>query len=104
MDLLDIGLYAFYVFLAVAVIAAIVFPIINAIKTPAALLRSLVGVGALLVLFGISYALSSGDVGAGSTVTSGESKLIGAGLIMFYISLLLAILAVVYSEVTKAFK
>jgi hypothetical protein len=104
--MLDIGLYVFYGLLAIAVITAIAFPIVNAIKTPAALLKSLIGVGALLLLFGVAYAMSDSDLSQRSAAMVGANtgKLISAGLILFYITLLLAILAVVYSEITKAFK
>lgn len=37
-------------------------------------------------------------------ITEGSSKLIGAGLIMFYITLVLAIIGVIYSEINKALK
>lgn len=104
--MLDVGLYIFYALLAIAVIAAIVFPIINAIKTPATLLRSLAGVGALLLLFGIAYAISDNNLSQRSAALVGPNtgRLISAGLIVFYITLILAALAVVYSEVTKALK
>jgi hypothetical protein len=104
--MLDVGLYVFYALLAIAVIAAVVFPIINAIKTPGALLKSLIGVGALLVLFGIAYALSSSELSTkdAAVVTPTAARLISAGLIMFYITLVLSILAVVYSEITKALR
>ena len=104
--MLDIGLYTFYILLAIAVLAALVFPIINAIKTPAALLKSLIGVGALLLLFGIAYALSSDEVSPKNAafVSSSGSRMISAGLILFYITLALSALAVIYSEISKALK
>jgi hypothetical protein len=37
-------------------------------------------------------------------VDSGASKLIGAGLIMFYIILVVTIVGMVYSEISKALK
>jgi hypothetical protein len=104
--MLDVGLYIFYALLAIAILAAIVFPILNAIKTPASLLRSLAGVGALLLLFGIAYALSDGKLSQQSAAMVGPNtgKLISAGLILFYITLFLSILAVIYSEISKALK
>ena len=102
--MLDVGLFIFYGLFAIAILAAILFPIINSIKTPGALLRSLVGVGALLVVFGIAYALSDSEVSQGSVVSPGQSRLISAGLIVFYITLILSAVAVLYSEITKAFK
>jgi hypothetical protein len=104
--MLDIGLYIFYALLAIAVIAAVVFPIINAIKTPAALLRSLMGVGALLILFGVAYALSDNNLSQRSAAMVGPNtgRLISAGLILFYITLILSAVAVIYSEISKALK
>ena len=102
--MLDVGLFVFYALFAIAILAAVLFPIINSIKTPAALLRSLIGVGALLVVFGIAYALSDSEVSQGSGLSAGQSRLIGAGLIVFYIALIVSAAAVLYSEITKAFK
>jgi len=104
--MLDIGLYTFYALLGIAVVAAIVFPLINAIKTPKALLRSLAGVVALLVLFGIAYALSDNNLSQRSQAMVGPNtgRLISAGLVLFYITLILSALAVIYSEISKALK
>ncbi|MBL7856210.1 MAG: hypothetical protein JNM57_00865 [Cyclobacteriaceae bacterium] len=105
--MLDIGLYILYALFVVAVVLAIVFPIIIAIKTPRALVRALVGIGFFVVLFGISYALSGSYVSvdnAARGVTGTMSKLIGAGFIMLYISLALSFLAIIYSEISKALK
>jgi len=105
--MLDFGLYAFYVLLAVAVLAAIVFPIINGIKSPKSLKGSLIGLGALLVIFVISYAISDSAVKAKHVslgVDETEMKLIGAGLVMFYITLFLSIIGLIYSEISKAIK
>jgi hypothetical protein len=105
--MLDLGFYVFYVLLFVAILCSIFFPILTAIKQPAELGKLAIGIGLIAVLFGISYALSGSEVnlktaaaGFGETV----SKLIGAGLIMFYITLVLAILALIYSEISKALK
>ena len=105
--MLDIGLYTFYALLAIAVLAALVFPIINAIQTPKLLLKSLIGVGALLVLFGLAYALSSDGVTAKQSaygVTASSARMISAGLILFYITLIGSAIAVIYSEISKALK
>jgi len=104
--MLDVGFYLFYVLLAVAVLAALVFPIINAIKTPGALLKSLAAFGVLVVLFFIAYALSNSEVSAknASLISPGFSRVVSAGLILFYITLIGSVLAVVFSEITKAFK
>ena len=105
--MLDIGLYIFYVLLFIAVAAAFIFPLINSIKEPGALIRTGIGIGLIVVLFGVSYALSGSYVSRVATVAGlSEStvKLISAGLIMFYITLVLAVLALLYSEISKALK
>jgi uncharacterized membrane protein len=105
--MLDIGFYIFYILLFIAVASAIFFPILNAIKQPAMLGKSAIGLGAIVVLFVVSYALSGSEVNlksAAAGISEGISKLIGAGLIMFYITLFLAILALIYSEINKALK
>ena len=107
MELLDFGFYVFYGLLFIAVAAAIVYPIITAIKTPASLGKSAVGIGALVVLFGISYALSGTHLSVKSAamgITESSAKMIGAGLIMFYVALGFSILVLIYAEISKALK
>ncbi|MDH4089039.1 MAG: hypothetical protein OEV74_12235 [Cyclobacteriaceae bacterium] len=105
--MLDLGLYVLYALLGIAIATAIIFPIINAIKDPGALLKIGIGIGIFVVLFGISYALSDSNVSlktAAAGIDASSSRLIGAGLIMFYIVLAGSILALIYSEISKAFK
>jgi hypothetical protein len=107
MDLIDIGLYAGYLVFLVAAVSAIVLPLINAVKQPSGLLRSFIGVGIMLVLFGVAYALSGSDLSTTAVamgITETGSKMIGAGLILFYITLIVALLGLIYSEVSKALK
>jgi hypothetical protein len=105
--MLDFGLYTFYALLLIAVASAVIFPLVNSIKEPATLIKTGLGVAGIVVLFVISYALSGSEVNvraAAAGVTESGSKLIGAGLIMFYITLVLSILALIYSEISKAFR
>jgi hypothetical protein len=107
MEIIDIGIYACYLLLLVALVAAVVFPLFHIAQNPKALVKSGMGVAGLLVLFIISYALSGSEVTIKyTTMGVGESgsKLIGAGLIMFYIILTITILGMVYSEINKALK
>jgi hypothetical protein len=93
--------------MGIAILAAIGFAVMSAVTTPGALVKTLIGIGALVVLFGLAYILSTSDVSNANRalgVTEGSSKLISAGLIMFYMALVLAILALLYSEISKAFK
>jgi len=105
--MLDLGFYVFYALLFIAIAATIVFPIIHMLREPSMLVRTGIGLGVIVVLFGISYAMSGSEVNlkaAALGVTPTSSKLIGAGLIMFYITLVLSVLSLIYSEVSKALK
>jgi hypothetical protein len=105
--MIDVGLYFGYLLLFVAAGASIVFPLLYAIKHPDVFKKSLVGVVSLIVLFGISYALSGSDVTAKQAaigVTEGSSKMIGAGLTMLYLVMAGGVIALIYSEVNKATK
>ncbi len=103
----DIGLYVGYALLLIALAAAVILPLVNALKSPKELAKSAMGVGALLVLFLISYGLSGSEVTAKYTaqgIGESASKLIGAGLTMFYIVFFIALIGIVFSEINKALK
>jgi len=105
--MLDLGFYIFYALLFIAVALTIVFPIIHMLREPSTLIRSAIGIGVVVVLFVISYALADSEVNlkaAAVGVTPTSARLIGAGLIMFYITLVLSVLALIYSEISKALK
>jgi hypothetical protein len=107
MDSIDIGLYISYLFFGVAAIAAIVLPALNLAKSPAGLVKSLMGIGGLAVLFVVAYALSGDEVSQKAAtfgITASTSKMIGAGLVLFYLVLFISIIGVIYSEINKALK
>ena len=96
------GLIVCYVFLIGAIVTSIGMPILNMIKHPEGLVKSLIGVVGLIVLFGVSYALSGAEVSAKATamgVDASGSKMIGAGMIMFYIILGVSAVLAIYSLV-----
>ena len=103
----DAGLYAGYALFAIAVGSAILLPLASILKSPGEVKKSLIGIGAIVVLFVISYALSGSEVSADQSakgVTETTSKLVGAGLTMFYLVAFVAILGLIYSEINKALK
>lgn len=105
--MLDVGLYFCYTLLIVAALSAIVLPLIKALNSPGTLVRSMYGVIALFVVFGIAYALSDSGVRPSWIVLgigNGGSKLIGAGLITFYTVLIVAFIGLIFSEINKALK
>lgn len=105
--MIDFGLYFTYFLLVAAVIGAVVLPLIHAVQSPKTFVRSLYGIIALIVLFGISYAISSSEIlprWAALGITENTSKLVGAGLILFYITLVMSIIGLIFSEINKALK
>jgi hypothetical protein len=107
MDTIDIGIYIVYLFFGVALVSAVLLPLINAIRNPAGLIKSLIGVGALVVAFIIVYSISGSEVSskaAAMGVDEGGSKMIGAGLMLFYSAFILAAVGIVFSEINKSLK
>lgn len=103
----DAGLYTSYALMAIALIAAIVLPLINVLQSPGDLKKSLFAIVGMVVLFGVSYALAGSEVSADHAakgITANVSKLVGAGLIMFYLIMAIAVLGLIYSEINKAIK
>jgi hypothetical protein len=107
MEILDVGMYACYLLFFVAVIAAVGFPVLQIVQNPKALIKSGIGLVSLAILFIIAFALSGSEVTPKyTTMGVGESgsKLIGAGLIMFYCTLIIAVIGMIISEINKALK
>ncbi len=106
-SLISWGLYFGYFLFGVAIIAAVVLPLMNAVKNPKVIAKAGIGVGLLVGVFIIAFAISSDEVsqiGKVQDVSATSSKMIGAGLLMFYFTLLGAVIGLLYSEVSKAFK
>lgn len=107
MDSIDISLYIGYTLFLLAAGAAIIMPLINAAGNPKILVKSGIGVGVLILVFVIGYALSGNEVipmYAERGVTSGLSKTVGGALIAFYILFIGAAIGVAYMEFSKFFK
>jgi hypothetical protein len=99
-SLVSPGLIVCYVFFIIALVASIGMPLIDAIKNPQGLIKAFIGIIGLVVIFGISYALSGSEVtqkSAALGITPASSKLVGAGMIMFYIVLIVSVILAVYS-------
>ncbi|MCH8555410.1 MAG: hypothetical protein LAT76_09645 [Schleiferiaceae bacterium] len=89
-------------------VGAVLFSSIGGLlKSPGALKRSLIGLGALVLIFIIAYALSSGadyTNYAKFEITEETSKWVSTGLNMFYITGLLAIASLVWSSFGRIVK
>lgn len=107
MEAEDWGLYITYFLFVVALLGAVVWPLVNSLKQPKTMAKSGMGVAALGVLFLISFALSGSEVTAkyaAQGITETSSQIIGAGLTLFYFIFAIAIIGIVYSEINKALK
>ena len=95
-----------YLLLIVAGAVSVVFPIIAMAKDFKKSKNSLIGVGVLVLIFVIGMLMSSDEsynVG-GSVVEGSVSQYSEAGLITFYVMIALAVIAIIYTEISKAFK
>lgn len=103
----EVLIYWCYALFGIGAVAAIIFPILHMIKNPKGAKSALVGVGALAVVFVISYALAGDEMtDKYAEFISGPaaSKRVSAGLISFYILAIAAVAATLYSGVSKLFK
>ncbi|WP_155207543.1 hypothetical protein [Xanthovirga aplysinae] len=76
-------------------------------SNPKSLVKSAIGVVGLLVLFGLSYAVSGDETPAKFVkqgVDASSSQFIGGALILTYILMALAFMSWIGSEVSKMFK
>jgi hypothetical protein len=108
---MDIGvnilLQWFYVILGLAVVCMIVFSIVSLLQNPKSAVQSLLGLAAVVVVVGISWALSSGETVVTPTKTYTDVsmlKLADTSLFAMYVLLAGAILAVIFGELRGFFK
>ncbi len=104
---INIGFVILYILMIVAVIGVIVFPIIQMLGDLKSAKGALIGIGALLVIFFISYAISTPEVGAvydKYNVSPNFSKIIGGGLIATYIMFAGVIVSILWSQISSWLK
>ena len=99
--MIDVGLFLSYILIGVCALAAIGMPLVKAFGDPQSLKKMGMGVGAVLVVFIISYLIVDGT--ASENASAGASRRVGAGLFTMYILTFLAIGGIVFTEVQKMF-
>lgn len=98
------------VLLIIATIAAIVGPIITSADDPKSLIKPLAAFVGLAILLFIGYSMATGQeyiIKSGdetTTVTAETSRWVGGSLIMLYILGAVAIVSIIYTEISKYFK
>ena len=106
----DIPLMWGYVLLVIVLITTLAFPIIFMFKHPTNLIRSLLILVGFAVVIGIAYAVASGATfeipGYTGDVNNNPKllRIIDSGLIFMYFMLGIALLSILYSEVSNYFK
>lgn len=98
--MVDVGLFISYILIGVCVLAAVGMPLVKAFGDPDSLKKMGIGVGALVVVFVVAYLVADGTVSGDES--AGTAKMVGAGLVTFYILAIGAIGGIVYTEIKKA--
>ncbi len=97
-NLVDTLLYVAYGLVGLGVLSIILFLLKNVLSSPKQALRSLVGVGILVVLFGIFYGMSDGSPVPGIDVSAEVLRFIEGMLRLTYVAFVVGIGLLVLSE------
>ena len=104
---INIGFIILYVLLVVALLGAIVFPLIEMTSNLKAAKGTLFSILGLLALFFLAYAVSPAETGAfyqKMGISPNLSKAIGGGLLATYIIFAGAIISIFYTSIVSWFK
>lgn len=100
--------YVAYVALAVAVVFAILFPVLQMLSNPKGAITTLIILAAAVILWFVVYGIAGNSFTPQQLekmeITAETSKMVGAGLIYTYIVFGIAILAIVFSSIRSIFK
>ncbi|NNE32561.1 MAG: hypothetical protein HKN40_09345 [Winogradskyella sp.] len=103
--LVDPMAYIAYITLAIILLFVVFFVLKNLFTNTAGLKNTLIGVGAFAAILIIAYVISGGDPMQyklqDGLASEGQSTMVGAGLVAFYILLAIAAIAMVMSGVKK---
>ncbi|HNQ26414.1 MAG TPA: hypothetical protein PKL92_00685 [Aquaticitalea sp.] len=104
-EIIDPMAWVTYIIFAITVAFVLFFVLKNLFTDTSSLKNTLIGVGAFLLVLLIAYFVSGGDTTIykynGAAVTAGESQMVGAGLVAFYILMVVAALSMVVTGVKK---
>jgi len=94
-----------YIILGLTILFVLVFVLKNLFTNTAGLKNTLIGVGAFAAVLIIAYVVSGGDLMKydlqDGVATDGQSHMVGAGLVAFYILLAVAAITMIFSGVKK---
>ncbi|PZV84597.1 hypothetical protein CLV31_104249 [Algoriphagus aquaeductus] len=109
MDSYDIMLYVSYALVGLGAVVSILLPLLKSLDNPKSLMKTGLGIVAIVVLFFISYSISTNEVlpkfeGEPFNLTPQMSQMVGGFLITTYILTIIAIVGIVITELSKAVK
>lgn len=109
MDTYDIMLYVSYLLVGIGTVVSVLLPLIKSLDDPKSLMKSGLGVVAILVLFFICYSISSNEVlpkfeGEPFNLTPGTSQMVGGLMFTTYVLTIVALVGIVLTEINKAIK
>ena len=102
--MIDTFLYITYAMVFIALASTLGFALWGLVKNFKKAKATIFGAVGLIVIFFISYALSSSEVYEKFAIGESTSKVIGGTLIMLYIVFVGTFLTAIYAEVSKLFK
>lgn len=104
----SIGLIISYVLLGLAAVGTIIASILNIIQNPKSGIKSLASIVLIIVIFFIGYAISKGELANGyeryGVETANFSKLIDAGLYLFYALISITVGGIIVTELISVIK
>lgn len=101
---INTGIIVTYILLGVAAVTAVIFPIFQLITNFKKAKAALIGVVILAVVLLLGYSLSTNEVYEGFAVSPTQSQWIGGGIKATMILIGMALVAAVYTEVSKLFR
>ncbi len=102
-------IYWMYILFGLATVSSILFAVFLFIDNPKKAKGTLMGVGALALVVAVAYALASEAIPAFHNVdkfniTESVSKMVGTGLYTMYLLAGIAVVGILYTEISKSFK
>jgi len=105
--MIDTGIYITYALIGICVVGILGFSIVNIAKNPGGAKSAVFGTVGLILVFVLTYVTSDGTdattVYADEGITEATSKRVGMGLGTFYVLTAVAILSIIYVEVSRLF-
>jgi hypothetical protein len=111
---IDLGLYASYVLIGIAIVAAVGMNFANALNDPKSLIKGLAGIVVLAAVFFIGYSMAPSEFGQSTAMAfesakidpAGEStgntyKLVGGAMTTTLVLILIAVVGLIYSSVSR---